>query len=31
MAVHKNREEKNCRGIENGSVSGDCKDGFVNK
>ena len=31
MAAHKNREVKNCRGIEDGSVSGDCKDVFMDK
>ena len=30
-AVHKNKEVKNCCGIEEGSVSGDCKDDFMNK
>ena len=31
MAVRKNREKKNCWGIEEWSVSGDCKDDFMNK
>ena len=31
MVVHKKREMRNCWGIEEGIVSGDCKDDFVNK
>lgn len=31
MAVHKNMEVKNCHGIEEGTVSEDCKDHFMNK
>ena len=31
MAVCSNREVRNCCGIEEGSVSGGCKDNFVNK
>ena len=31
MAVCINREVRNCSGIEEGSVSGGCKDDVVNK
>ena len=31
MIVCKNREEKNCWDIEEGSFSGDCQDDFMNK
>ena len=31
MFVRKKKEVGNCSGIEEGSVSGDCKDDFVNK
>ena len=31
MAVSKNRAVKNSSGIEEGSISGDCKDDLVNK
>ena len=31
MAVPNNREVKNCHGIGEGTVSGDCKDYFMNK
>ena len=30
MVVHKKKEAENCRGTEEGSVSGNCKDDFVN-
>ena len=30
MVVPKDEEGKNCSGIEEGSVGGDCKDNFVN-
>ena len=31
MIVRKNRQVKYCCGINEGSVSGDCKDSFVKK
>ena len=31
MFVRKNEEVQNCWGIEEGSISGDYKDDFVNK
>ena len=31
MSVRKNRQVKNCCGIEKESVSGNCKDGFMSK